>query len=215
MKNSEFSQRLRLKLTHPFSRLVSVFYIHFNRFKFRFLGVNLGKGSSIRNSVHLVVLPDASVNIGEHFSINSGGNLNPLCNSTHTSIKVCRGAKLNVGDYSGISGGTLWVTREVVIGNHVNIGANCHIIDGDIHSMDWRVRREDYKKDLDSPDYPAAKSPIRIDDDVWIGTDSIVLKGVHIGARSVIGAGSVVTSDIPADCIAAGNPCRVIRRCNS
>ena len=48
-------------------------------------------------------------------------------------------------------------------------------------------------------------------DDVWIGARCIILKGVTIGERSVIGAGSVVVSDIPADCIAAGNPCKVIR----
>ena len=54
-------------------------------------------------------------------------------------------------------------------------------------------------------------APITIEDDVWIGAHSIILEGVTIGARSVIGAGSVVTKSIPADCIAAGNPCRVIR----
>lgn len=53
--------------------------------------------------------------------------------------------------------------------------------------------------------------PIVIEDDVLIGARSIVLKGVTIGARSVIGAGSVVVKDIPADCIAAGNPCKVIK----
>ncbi len=55
---------------------------------------------------------------------------------------------------------------------------------------------------------------IVIEDDVLIGMNSIILKGVHIGARSVIGAGSVVTKDIPADCIAAGNPARVIKIIN-
>lgn len=54
-------------------------------------------------------------------------------------------------------------------------------------------------------------APIQIDDDVLIGTRSIILKGVHIGARAIIGSGSVVTKDIPADCIAAGNPCKIIK----
>lgn len=54
-------------------------------------------------------------------------------------------------------------------------------------------------------------APITIEDDVWIGAFTTILKGVHIGARSIIGANSVVTKDIPADCIAAGNPCRIIR----
>ena len=52
---------------------------------------------------------------------------------------------------------------------------------------------------------------IIIGDDVLIGTNCIVLKGVRIGARSIIGAGSIVTKDIPSDCIAAGNPAKVIK----
>ena len=54
-----------------------------------------------------------------------------------------------------------------------------------------------------------------IEDDVWIGAQSIILKGVTIGARSIIGAGSVVTKSIPSDCIAAGNPCKILKKCFS
>ena len=54
-------------------------------------------------------------------------------------------------------------------------------------------------------------SPIKIEDDVLIGANSIILKGVTIGKRTIIGAGSVVTKSIPSDCVAAGNPCRVIK----
>jgi len=55
---------------------------------------------------------------------------------------------------------------------------------------------------------------IIIDDDVLVGANTIILKGVHIGARSVIGAGSVVTKDIPEDSIVAGNPAKVIKKIN-
>jgi maltose O-acetyltransferase len=56
-----------------------------------------------------------------------------------------------------------------------------------------------------------AGKPITIGADVWVGGSAVICPGVSIGARSVIGAGSVVTKDIPADVFAAGNPCRVIR----
>lgn len=60
-----------------------------------------------------------------------------------------------------------------------------------------------------------AAKPITIGSDVWVGGGAIICPGVTIGDRSVIGAGSVVTKDIPADVVAAGNPCRVIRKLES
>lgn len=57
-------------------------------------------------------------------------------------------------------------------------------------------------------------SPIVIEDDVLIGVRCVILKGVTIGARSIIGAGSIVTKSIPADCIAAGNPAKVVKYIN-
>jgi maltose O-acetyltransferase len=66
----------------------------------------------------------------------------------------------------------------------------------------------DHKKRAAGLEYA---KPIIIGEDVWIGGSAVICPGVHIGDRSVIGAGSVVTKDIPADVFAAGNPCRVIR----
>ena len=97
----------------------------------------------------------------------------------------------------------------------MNIGADCMILDTDCHSLDWSNRGKRGGKDEQgrSVDHMNTKTaPVVIEDDVMIGARSIILKGVTIGARSVIGAGSVVTKSIPADCVAGGNPCRVIRK---
>ena len=80
------------------------------------------------------------------------------------------------------------------------------ITDTDAHPMDYMARR--------SSNEGTKSAPVVIEDDVWGGAHCIILKGVTIGARSIIGAGSVVTNSIPADCVAAGNPCRVIKSLN-
>lgn len=82
-------------------------------------------------------------------------------------------------------------------------------MDTDAHSLNYFDRRDG---DVDMSN--RVDRPIVIEDDVLIGAYAIVLKGVTIGARSVIGAGSVVTKDVPADCVAAGNPAKVIKFLN-
>ena len=67
------------------------------------------------------------------------------------------------------------------------------------------------KKDVEKLSCGFEDKEIIIEDDVLIGANVIILKGVHIGARSIIGAGSVVTKDVPEDCIVAGNPAKVVK----
>jgi acetyltransferase-like isoleucine patch superfamily enzyme len=81
-------------------------------------------------------------------------------------------------------------------------------MDTDAHQIDYLARRRG-RGDKTSI---IKSAPISIEEDVWIGANCIILKGVTIGARSIIGAGSVVTKSIPSDCIAAGNPCIIIRQ---
>lgn len=88
---------------------------------------------------------------------------------------------------------------EVSIGDFSLFGPAVQIYTP-LHPLDATARRgKEYGK------------PVRIGADVWVGGGAIILPGVSIGPRAVIGAGSVVTRDIPADVFAAGNPCRVIR----
>jgi maltose O-acetyltransferase len=89
---------------------------------------------------------------------------------------------------------------EVTLGDHVLLGPAVQLYTA-THPLDAVARRaREFGR------------PVAIGDDVWIGGGAIVCPGVSIGARTVIGAGSVVTRDIPADVFAAGNPCRVVRR---
>ena len=94
-----------------------------------------------------------------------------------------------------MSGVSIVANNSVTIGDYVLIGANCIIGDRDDHS----------------DRYKSSPKPITIGEYVWLGMNVTVLKGLTIGEHSIIGANSVVTKDIPAYCIAAGNPCRVIR----
>jgi maltose O-acetyltransferase len=89
---------------------------------------------------------------------------------------------------------------DVHIGEHTLFGPGVQILTP-LHPMDAALRRErEFGK------------PVLIGADVWVGGGALILAGVHIGARAIIGAGSVVSRDIPANVFAAGNPCRVIRQ---
>ena len=89
---------------------------------------------------------------------------------------------------------------EVRIGSHVFIAPGAHIYTA-THPLEAELRRtQEFGK------------PVTIGNDVWIGGRAIICPGVTIGDRTVIGAGSVVTKDVPADVVAAGNPAKVIRK---
>jgi acetyltransferase-like isoleucine patch superfamily enzyme len=103
---------------------------------------------------------------------------------------------LIIGDNCGFSGTVIGCFSKVILGNHVRCGANTLITDSDWHLDDYRS---------------SIPKPVYINNNVWLGVNVIVLKGVTIGENSVIGAGSVVSKDIPANVVAAGNPCKVIR----
>jgi maltose O-acetyltransferase len=90
--------------------------------------------------------------------------------------------------------------NQVTIGSRTLFGPNVQIYTA-THPLDHVTRATGLE----------SAKPITIGEDVWVGGGAIICPGVTIGSRSIIGAGSVVTKDIPDDVIAAGNPCRIIR----
>ena len=105
-------------------------------------------------------------------------------------------ALLEIGDFSTIGDRTEFhVAGRIIIGRNVRISWDCVIMDRNYHGVGEENE---------------VVRPVRIDDEAWLGCRVIVLPGVHIGQGAVIGAGAVVTKDVPAGCVAVGNPARVI-----
>ena len=107
------------------------------------------------------------------------------------------GSHISIGEHTFINyGASITAYRKVIIGRHCLLGHHLRIVD-----------LNEYGQREIAP--PAA--PVLIEDHVWIGAHVIILPGVRIGRNSAIGAGSVVTKDVPANCLAVGNPARVLR----
>ncbi len=113
----------------------------------------------------------------------------------------------------------IWSKKEVIIGNNVLISHNVNIHDTNSHSIDSDERSKEYLDIISGGfrkrDVNVINKSIIIENDVWIGFNSIILKGVRIGKRTIVAAGSVVTKDIPADVIVAGNPAKVVKNINN
>jgi acetyltransferase-like isoleucine patch superfamily enzyme len=168
-------------------------------------GVKVGKNVKFNGFPVIRRHPESNVLIGNDCVLNSAKksveiNLYRPC----TFVTVRRNAEIIFGNNSGASGVTFIAAKRILIGNNVMIGAHSTIIDNDIHHSDPKKRYMD--------DFPTAD--IVIEDNVFIGFNCFILKGVTIGENSVIGANSVVINSIPRNSIAIGNPCKIIIRKN-
>lgn len=139
--------------------------------------------------------------------------LGSIGNSVHIDIDFhCEyGKNIFIGDKVIINMNCTFVdNNRIEIGNNVLIASNVQIYTA-THPTDPVARtRQDWKEGMAICNTYAL--PVRIEDNVWIGGGAILLPGVTVGRNSVIGAGSVVTRSIPENCVAVGNPCRVIKR---
>lgn len=164
---------------------------------FKIKGVVIGHNTKILGTPYIYRYPMSQIIIGNNctFLSNSVFNFRGI---NHQCIlqTSCPSAKILIGDKCGFSGVSIVADKLVSIGNNVIVGTNVVIGDRDDHS------------DI----YQSKPKSVSIRDNVWIGMNSVVLKGVEIGENSIIGANSVVTKNIPANVIAAGNPCKVIKQ---
>lgn len=176
---------------------------------YRLRGVKFGGEFKTKGFPIIVNVKGSEISFGDKVSINSS-LLSNLIGLYQRTIIVTRTpeAKIAIGDNVGMSGVTIYARESIKIGNNTRIGANTKIMDNDFHPVDPEMR-------LKSSNTNMAVKPVEIGENVFIGCNALILKGTTIGDNTTIGAGSVVSGQIPANCVAAGNPAKVIKMLNS
>lgn len=178
------------------------------RLKARLLGVELGPGVTAHGPVGLMRWPGGSIRIGAGVSlISSWRRATAACLAWPVRLRVFGpGACIAIGAGTQLSGTSITARSTAVrLGRQVLVAPNCVIVDSDFHAP-WPPEARATEPGLERD------APVTIGDHAWIGMQSIILKGVTVGEGALVGAGSVVTSDIPPRCLAAGAPARVVRR---
>lgn len=159
--------------------------------------VQLDQDCSFRGITRFRRHPGSSITIAVGCTFNSASKSNLIGINRPCMLSTLKeGAVLEIGPDCGLSGTVIGCARRIILRDNVRCGANTLITDTDWHTDDPRS----------GPD-----APVVIESGVWLGVNVTVLKGVTIGANTVIGAGSIVTHSIPANCVAAGVPARVLK----
>lgn len=126
--------------------------------------------------------------------------------NSYCYIRIKNEGKVKIGNNVGINSSGIFCDNSITIGDNVHIGGGCQIFDTNFHNMNYIERRD---PDLNNISLTA---PVVIEEDVFIGSSCIVGKGVTIGARSIVAAGSVVIKSIPSDELWGGNPAKFIKK---
>jgi len=185
---------IRRRLRWPYHRLL-----------FALRGIAFPNGLRLFGTPLIQKTAGSEITIGSNCVLNSEWGSNPLA-PNHPVFLATRkpSAKIVIGKNFGMTGGTICAAESVVIGDDVIIGANCTVTDTDFHPIDRAERKADSKA--------GRHRPVTIGNGVFIGMNCIVLKGTTIGDGVVVGAGSIVSGDIPAGHVYAGNPAREVRK---
>jgi len=148
--------------------------------------------------------------IGKNVTINSNLSSNPIGGDSKTYFTTTKTGKILIGDNCGISNSTIFSMCNIIIEDNVLIGGGCKIYDSDFHSIIFKDRNPENNCNIN-----IKSAPVVIESGAWLGGNCTILKGVIIGKRSVIGAGSVITKSVPPDELWAGNPAKFIKYINN
>lgn len=189
-------------------------YNYFATLQQNYLTKNCARQSIMADSV--TILPTARIE-------NLANKPNLICIGENSVLRgelliFAHAGEIHIGEdcYLG-EGSRVWSSESVKIGNRVYISHNVNIHDTNSHSLNPQLRHQHFKEIM-SKGHPQVNNfdiisqPVIIEDDVWIGFNSTIFKGVKIGKGAVIGACSVVTKDVPEFVVVVGNPAKVIKK---
>jgi acetyltransferase-like isoleucine patch superfamily enzyme len=172
------------------------------------LGCRYGRNLRADGKVVIRIQRKGAVTFGNDVKILSRFLSTPVGITNPTVFQCIGEGRVTIGNNTGCTSTIFSARTSIRIGDNVKIGANVRIFDHDYHALDFMERRS---PDLDFLN--TGSDPVMIGDDVFIGTNTVILRGVNIGDRSIIGAAAVVSlREIPPDSLVAGNPASIIRR---
>lgn len=164
------------------------------------------KSITINGMPYIAVVQGGKCIFGNNLSLNSGLRFNPIGYPQPCSIVVTKGAVLKIGCNVGLSQASIICHHSITIEDNVKIGGGVKVYDTNFHTLNPDIRRN-HEQDMANKKV----APVVIKHDAFIGAGSIILPGLTIGANSIVGAGSVVTKNIPDNQIWGGNPAKYIK----
>lgn len=177
-------------------------------FKTIYPDLSVGSRPHIWGRFNVMLFAGGRIRIGDDLHMVSSAPRSAITLFSRCGLTAYPGAEIVIGDGVGLNGTTITSKKRICIGDGTMIAPNVIIVDSDFH-VPWPA------EDRWTSNTAAADREVVIGRNVWIGMNTLVLKGAVIGDNSIIGAGSLVTGEIPANAVAAGNPAKVLRHADS